>query len=153
MKNKLLNHTASQAAPELQKTWLVQYAVMTFGGDDEETYTNYGLVVAPDILAAEETALRKHVEEGFEDEDDDEKGGEWTTVYPGFRAYQLNSEHAQIDSENVFYIKSLREVDPADVPILRKYLDRKITPEQELAEEQQQLALRSVKENCESTSK
>ena len=134
--------------PEQQRTWLVRYAVSNVGLlADSRTLTNYGLVEAPDIKAAELEALFNHVPEGFSGlpphAPEDNEWGQWTT-WAGFRAFELSDKHADVDAGSVFWIEGLYEVDAGDAPILSKYLSRNLTWEQIEAEKNEQTYRRGV---------
>lgn len=132
--------------PQPQKTWLVEYAVTDVDMGENRTLTEYGLVEAQNITAAEDEALRAHVPEGFSEEEpfapeDNEYGG-WTTMN-GFRAFEFSDDHASVDSGSILWIKRLQEVDEADAPVVRKYLGRNLTYEQMKAEDEEQIRLRA----------
>jgi hypothetical protein len=139
-KDPALDQTASTE----KKTWLVEYAVTEVSFGDERTLAQFGLIQGTDIRDAELEALREHVPEGFPDAPEDEnEEGEWGR-YCGLRAFKLSDEHPAVDAGSIYWVKSLREVDPHDVPILAKYIDRSLTYKQIEEEENEQIRLRGA---------
>jgi hypothetical protein len=140
-----------QPNPQPQKTWLVEYAVTDVEMGMDRTLTDYGLVEAQNITEAEDEALRGHVPEGFSEEGspfapEDSEYGCWTTM-DGLRAFELSDRHASVDAGSILWIKRLQEVDAADAPVVRKYIERMLTYEQKNAENQEQKRLRAQQPN------
>jgi hypothetical protein len=138
--------TGKKSNPKPPKTWLVEYAVTDVCMGEDRTLTQYGLVEAQNITEAEDKALRSHVPEGFSEEEapfapEDNQYGCWTTMN-GFRAFALSDKHASVDAGSIFWIKRLQEVDAADAPVVRRYIERMLTCEQREAEDGEQLRLR-----------
>jgi hypothetical protein len=135
-------------------TWLITYGTYEPGMDCGKEVTDIGLLDASqDIKEAETLALMHHVPEGFDESTKEptpikksdfdgtyQAPGEWTS-FNGFRAFQLSDEHAEVDAGNIFWIKEMRVVDPADVLVMKKYLGG-WSYEKERSERWQQLRLR-----------
>jgi hypothetical protein len=141
------HHAVDQTASTLKKTWLVEYAVTEVSFGDERTLTQFGLIQGTDIRDAELEALREHVPEGFANspanDPEDNEEGEWLN-YCGLRAFELSDNCPAVDAGSIYWVKSLREVNPQDAPILAKYIDRGLTYKQMAAEENEQIRLRSA---------
>ena len=145
MKSK---HQAPGETPSTKKkTWLVEYAVTDVSFGDERTLTNFGLLQGIDLRDAEMAALREHAAAWFAESPsgapENNEYGKWGT-YSGLRAFKLSEQHSDLDAGNIYWVKSLREVDSQDVSILAKYIDRRLTYEQIEAEEKEQIRLRGA---------
>ena len=124
------HHRATAASParvvsfrnmNTQKTvtWLVTCSTLLYPDTFEEKETTYTeLIDGPeDIKLAETQALRHHVPLAFEAEPE----GRWITMN-GLRAFKYNNNHSEMEDGNVFWIHDMRVVEPADVPVMKKYL-------------------------------
>jgi hypothetical protein len=135
------------------KYWLATCVTRLIDGDYAD-HESYCIVIAPDILAAENEALRLHVPEGFNEEtglpwteqDYEEEGaedyisGKWITCN-GFRAFELDGDRPQVDANNIFFIRHLREISREEAAVYEK-----ITATPTVEEEKAQLAARNIKE-------
>lgn len=140
--------STAQMTQPAKKFWLVTYVTTDIRGGDYRDLEHHGVVEARDILAAEEAALREHVNEGFSEEEpfgpEDNEDGTWF-AFRGLRAFEISDTHAEVDAGNVLWIENLREIDAADAQVLMKHLHRDLTPEQRKAEEAEQIRLRGFR--------
>jgi hypothetical protein len=106
------------------KTYLVKYGIRT---PDFCYYRNdfsTGLVQAANLYAAYDAALKFHVSEAF-DEDDEEVRGQWVKVQSksGLQlGFELGDDYPDVDARCLLWIEKLVEVEPSDVAVVERYL-------------------------------